>query len=93
MKIMKMKTVADADVQTMRLLVSGLTDSFSSSSYSQVHTKWGRKLDSSESTRQISLLFIGSNKRCPCKDVIHGLRLGSHGLSLDQVPLNWNELT
>ena len=92
---MKMKTVADADVQTMRLLVSGLTDSLlvPALTQSQVHTKWGRKLDSSKSTRQISLLFTGSNKRCPCKDVIHGLRLGSHGLSLDQVPLNWNELT
>ena len=67
-----MKTVADADVQTMRLLVSGLTDSLLAPAvtHSQVHTKWGRTPDSSKSTRQISLLFISSNEKCPCKDVI-----------------------
>lgn len=59
MKIMKMKTVADADVQTMRLLVSGLTDSLLAPAltHTQVHTKWGRKLDSSK-VHDKSLYFL-----------------------------------
>lgn len=69
---MKMKTVADADVQTMRVLVSGLTDSLLASAvtHTQVHTKWGIIPNSSKSRRQVSLLFIRSNKKYPCKDVI-----------------------